>query len=159
MMKMTDRRLQNEYKEFRRNVPESISLLKCDNLYQWFIKIEAPEDSVYKGLSYNLTMKFPKDYPFKPPEVYFLTPIYHPNVDNKGKLKISLVRCDWTPAIVAYTLAMIIQTLLNDPEPPADGMNVAVLANSEAYRLFYEDKNIYTDKVIEQHKRGTYEKY
>jgi ubiquitin-protein ligase len=26
------------------------------------------------------------DYPFKPPALKFITPIYHPNVDEKGSI-------------------------------------------------------------------------
>jgi ubiquitin-protein ligase len=46
-----------------------------------------PNSEVFKQGSYEIEMKLTSSYPFEPPEVRFVTPIYHPNVDQKGKRK------------------------------------------------------------------------
>lgn len=44
-----------------------------------------PTSETYKDGAYRLEMKFSNEYPFKPPEVRFTTPIYHLNVDKDGE--------------------------------------------------------------------------
>ncbi|CAF3212760.1 unnamed protein product [Rotaria sp. Silwood2] len=41
-----------------------------------------PNSDIYKEGAYRLEMTFAPGYPFKPPNVRFTTPIYHPNVDK-----------------------------------------------------------------------------
>ena len=53
-----------------------------------------------------MNIKFPDEYPLKPPEVYYLTPIYHLNINDRapkspddiplGKVSISILNC-WKP--------------------------------------------------------------
>ncbi|CAF3816826.1 unnamed protein product [Rotaria sp. Silwood1] len=44
-----------------------------------------PDSEIFKEGAFQIEMKLPPDFPFNPPEVRFLTPIYHPNVDTDGK--------------------------------------------------------------------------
>jgi ubiquitin-protein ligase len=43
-----------------------------------------PKSNIYNERSYSIEMKLTKTFPFEPPEVRFLTPIYHPNVGRDG---------------------------------------------------------------------------
>jgi ubiquitin-conjugating enzyme E2 R len=36
-------------------------------------------------------LKFPQDYPFSPPDLAFLTPLYHPNIYADGRVCISIL--------------------------------------------------------------------
>ncbi len=47
-----------------------------------------PESDIYKEGAYQIEMKLTPTFPIDPPEVRFLTPIYHPNVGKDGRILI-----------------------------------------------------------------------
>jgi ubiquitin-conjugating enzyme E2 T len=47
-----------------------------------------PESNIYKEGAYQIEMKLTKTFPIDPPEVRFITPVYHPNVGKDGNTKI-----------------------------------------------------------------------
>ena len=59
--------------------------LKNVNDYRiWKVTLSGPKDTSYKGGFFFFQVEFPEDYPLKPPKVYFLTPIYHLNVNPRA---------------------------------------------------------------------------
>ncbi len=48
-----------------------------------------PNSDIFKESAFQIEMKLTSSYPFEPPEVRFLTPIYHPNIDKNGRSIIS----------------------------------------------------------------------
>jgi hypothetical protein len=46
----------------------------------------------YEGGEFKLELTIPATYPYAPPKVRFLTPIYHPNVDNVGRICLDLLK-------------------------------------------------------------------
>ena len=85
-MKGEDRILE-EYKDINRNPISNcgvtVGLFNETDCKNWRITLLGPKDSSYKGGLFTLSAHFPDDYPTKPPEVCFLTPIYHMNVNPK----------------------------------------------------------------------------
>lgn len=75
--------------------------------YKWNVTFKPPEGSPYHGGKFRLILEFSNDYPFKPPESYFETRIYHYMVSfcEEKKHWIFCNHClfcaplsDWSPA-------------------------------------------------------------
>ena len=82
-------RISKEFKDLNRepvaNCGITIGLFDSDDIRNWRVSILGPKDTSYKGGLFWLSVHFPIDYPDKPPEICFITPIYHLNVNPKAK--------------------------------------------------------------------------
>ena len=81
-------RIYNEYHELNKN-PIFICGIKVgllnENIYNdWIANMQGPKDSSYKGGLFRLSIHFSDNYPNEPPEVCFITPIYHLNINPKA---------------------------------------------------------------------------
>ena len=76
--------LKKEFSEIQRNPNASIGftvgLFNNNDLYNWKLTFLGPKDSCYAGGVFFLKLSFPSDYPDNPPQINFLTPIYHLNI-------------------------------------------------------------------------------
>lgn len=71
------RRIEQELRNLRRDPIDGCSAQTKDerNVYEWTAVIEGPPYSPYVGGSFHLDIRFPDDYPRKPPTVTFNTKI------------------------------------------------------------------------------------
>lgn len=53
-----------------------------DSLFNLTASIQGPPDTPYNKGKFKLAIKIPESYPFKPPQVKFITRIWHPNVSS-----------------------------------------------------------------------------
>ena len=53
-----------------------------NNPYEWRCTMMGPSDTSFRGGLFYLKIIFPKNYPNERPEVLFITPIYHVNVNH-----------------------------------------------------------------------------
>ena len=97
--------------------------------------IMGPNGSPYDGGLFQLEVAIPVNYPFEPPRIKFLTPVYHPNIDNNGLICMDLLKMpptgSWNPTISLESLLVAIQLLLGNPNP--DDPLVAEIASE--YRV------------------------
>lgn len=73
-----------------------------------------------KGV-FTLEVSIPERYPFEPPQIRFLTPIYHPNIDSAGRICLDILKLPpkgaWRPSLSIATVLASIQLLMAEPNP------------------------------------------
>lgn len=115
---MALKRIQKELANIKKNPPENCSAGPCgDNMFQWQATIMGPGDCPYADGVFFLDIRFPQDYPFKPPKIRFQTKIYHANINDKGGICLDILKDNWSPALTISKVLLSITSLLTDPNP------------------------------------------
>jgi ubiquitin-conjugating enzyme E2 C len=140
--------LQQELVELMSEAPLGIALFpEGDDIFQWVGVLVGPDNSPYAGLDYRVSLHFPRDYPFSPPYVVFLTPCFHPNVVPKvrGDVCLDILKDQWSAVLSASSILVSLQSLLGEP-------NVHSPLNTEAAELWGKDPKAYREKVLALHR-------
>ena len=114
---MLQRRLNKEYKDLMNDPIDNCSAGFTNDITKWEATIFGPSDTPYSGGVFKLNLEFSQDYPFKPPNVYFTTPIYHCNINERGGICLDLLKKNWSPALSISKLLLSICSLLAEPNP------------------------------------------
>ena len=88
-----------------------------EDIHHWTAVLMGPADSVYQNGVFRLDIRFPPDYPFKPPRITFVNKIYHPNVNSRGGICLDILKDQWSPALTITKVLLSISSLLTDPNP------------------------------------------
>eukprot|EP00800_Vazella_pourtalesii_P006614 TRINITY_DN18660_c0_g1_i1.p1 TRINITY_DN18660_c0_g1~~TRINITY_DN18660_c0_g1_i1.p1 ORF type:complete len:153 (-),score=28.70 TRINITY_DN18660_c0_g1_i1:186-644(-) len=117
-MAKSSKRILKEFTDITKELPPNIHAVTVDdsNLLCWKILI-TPSAPYSKG-AFKVHVDFTAEYPFKPPKVNFRTPIYHPNVDEKGQVCLPIIAPEnWKPAVKMDLVLKDLLTMINTPEP------------------------------------------
>ena len=132
-----------DFKHLERDQPAGISGAPCDNnIMEWHAIIFGPDDTPWEGGTFRLRLSFTEEYPNKPPKVVFTSKMFHPNVYADGNICLDILSNQWSPIYDIAAILTSIQSLLCDPNPASP-------ANSEAARLYSENKREYNRRVRE----------
>ncbi|MCO5582640.1 hypothetical protein L7F22_036538 [Adiantum nelumboides] len=138
-------RLQRELKMLLSDPPPGVSAWPCDghNLTHLSAQIHGPAGTVYANGVFKLDIQVPERYPFEPPNIKFNTPVYHPNIDNGGRICLDLLNLPpkgaWRPSLNLSILLASIGLLLADPNPD-DGLMGDITAEYKHDRLSFDVK-------------------
>mmetsp|Transcript_587 Transcript_587/g.778 ORF Transcript_587/g.778 Transcript_587/m.778 type:complete len:386 (-) Transcript_587:257-1414(-) len=150
-MKSAQVMLQREFMTIRKN-PKSefftVYGLANDNIQEWIVYIIGPPDTLYEKGVYKAIMRFPDEFPMKPPSLQFSCDIFHPNIYKDGKVCISTLQTGpdgadkgqyWRPILGVEHALLSVVSLLSDP-------NVDDPANTTAANLYKSDIDSYRKK-------------
>ena len=132
----------------------SVGLVDDDNLFNWSVIFEGPSDTLYEGGFFKALLKFPEDYPSNPPEMKFVTEMWHPNIYPDGKVWISILHPPgtdqyneqetaderWRPIFGIESILLSVISMLSDP-------NLDSPANIDAAKHLKEDQAAFNKKV------------
>lgn len=114
--------------------------LHNNDLFEWRALICGPEGTPWEGGLFKLLLQFTPSYPVCPPNVKFITPIFHPNVYVSGNICLDTLQSNWNPSLDVQSLLISIQSLLCDPNPHSS-------ANTDAGSLLLRDPHAYYQRV------------
>jgi ubiquitin-conjugating enzyme E2 D/E len=139
------KRLTILYNEIQKNPPPLCYAQPEDlskDITHWIGWIDGPQDTPYVGGRFHFTIDFPSGYPFKPPEVRFNTPVYHPNISMEGEICMDILHSQWSPALTIRGLLISLCSLLTDP-------NSEHGLNKDALKLYRTNPEKYNETVRE----------
>ena len=113
---LTPHSLQGELMSLMTAPTPGISAFPHDgDMLHWDATLLGPEATPYQNLTLKLSFHYPARYPFVAPEVRFRTPIYHPNVDFKGRICLDILKDKWSAVLNTTTVLLSLQSLLGEP--------------------------------------------
>ncbi|KAF0984174.1 hypothetical protein FDP41_007351 [Naegleria fowleri] len=133
----TTKRLQSELMNLMMSKTAGISAFPDEgNMFKWTGTLKGSEGTPYEGQTYKLSLSFSNDYPFKVPVVRFITPIYHPNVDQYGNICLDILKDKWSATYNVRTVLLSIQSLMGDPniDDPLNGEAAAVYSDPVEFK-------------------------
>jgi ubiquitin-conjugating enzyme E2 D/E len=126
---MALKRILKEISDINKQADSGLSIFPTgDDAFNCQLSLLGPPGSVYESGVFFISIKYPKDYPFKPPKIYFETKIYHPNIFfginsyNSANLKgfvcccvIPMIGDKWSPAHTTDKIIESLKSLLIEP--------------------------------------------
>lgn len=138
-------RLTRELEKIKSTTTNGI-FVNAEDLNKWSVQILGPNNSPYENGVFDLEITIPNNYPFSPPALRFLTKIYHPNIDENGRICMDLLKMppsgSWRPTIGIEGLLIAVKMLLENPNPNDPLM--ACIA-----KLYIQNKEAFNQKAEE----------
>merc|ERR1712100_84264 len=140
---MAGRRLQKEFAEMNSSPPDFVRDVELvgDNMFKWRLKLIAPEGTPYEKHMFQIELEIPSEYPFKRPELKFITKMYHPNIKQDTGAVRPEIFGEHSPQKIVDILALMRQALA---EPGADSP-----LEAEIGALYKTDRKAYDSKAKE----------
>jgi ubiquitin-conjugating enzyme E2 R len=151
--------LQKELRELKAHPLGGFRIEVDEDLFTWTVWFSGPSGTLYHPGQYKALMKFPQEFPYKPPEFRVLSTMWHPNVYPDGRVCISILHAPgedemnsletasmrWTPVQSIDKVLLSIVSLLADP----DASDAGAPANVDALAEFRKNKELFNKKCAD----------
>jgi len=138
------RRIMREMKALHVKPHPAFDIFPCvEDISFWKATMEGPASTPYKDGVWLLYVAFPSNYPDSAPEIRFITPIKHCNVNCYGRICHSIFDRNYTPDTTMATIFQCIFGLLLSPD-------VSDPLDSTLAFEFYDDSGLYETSIVEQ---------
>lgn len=151
--------LQKQLKSLQRTPVGGFRVEVESNLFVWTVWFLGPKETPYEGGTFKATLKFPEDFPMKPPVLTINSEFWHPNVYPSGEVCMSILHAPgvdamnslesaserWTPIQSIESVLLSFISLLADPDPAGAGAP----ANVDALVQWRKNKPAYLAKAKE----------
>jgi len=108
-------RIQRELRRINEDAIIDVEL-NDNNIRKWNVTLCGQEGTRFAGQEFRVEISFPESYPFHPPALRFLTPIYHVSVANDGRVCMDILDTAWSPALTAELTLIAALSVLNDSD-------------------------------------------
>ncbi len=112
------------------------------DFYFWKVVIKGPDSTPYKDGTWLIYVHFPTTYPSMPPNIRFVTPIKHCNVNNYGRICHSILDRNYTQQVTMSLILQCIYGLLLNPDT-SDPLDTNLSS------LYYEANGQYEAQIMD----------
>ena len=143
---MSDRtkRIMDEFNKLKNS--RVIPIVKCEfingDINNWKVSFKGSSCSPYEDGIFELKVNLPNEYPDKRPWLYFITKMFHPNIQQSdGKVSITLLY-NW---VKSFTIEEVINGFIQVMEEPEVGPGYG----EEPQKVLEKDRDAFFEKVEE----------
>ena len=143
---MSDRtkRIMDEFNKLKNS--RVIPIVKCEfingDINNWKVSFKGSSCSPYEDGIFELKVNLPNEYPDKRPWLYFITKMFHPNIQQSdGKVSITLLY-NW---VKSFTIEEVTNGFIQVMEEPEVGPGYG----EEPQKLLEKDRDAFFEKVEE----------
>jgi len=143
-------RLRQDYMRLKKDpVPYIVAEPVPNNILEWHYVVRGPESSPYFGGLYHGKLKFPPEFPFKPPSIYMITPNGRFKTNTRLCLSISDFHPDtWNPAWSVGTILTGLLSFMLEKSPTLGSLESSDL-EKKTLALKSIDFNL-KDKIVQE---------
>lgn len=146
-MSVRSRFLTQEVSEIQSCMPKTcqVNFENVDDLRQFTLTIR-PEEGYWKGGTFVFEIKIPAEYNIKPPVAECKTRIWHPNINEDGKICLSILRehsldgTGWLPTRTLKDVVLGLNALFTDLCDFEDPLNITAAEQHSIDKPGFERK-------------------